>query len=165
STAGEQAIRILSDPARPDEASRRETSTSGGIADWTLDGELWKKLTNDNGGRMLLSGRSAARLLDARRETARSVNQARGQQARFALVAPLDRAGPYLTRSHLYWDAVERSLAGRPLTIIDPKATGRTHLYLADPERFNLNPLGLPATPAAPSADESSAGTPPEQDP
>jgi hypothetical protein len=57
---------------------------------------------------------------------------------------------------------MERVLADRPLTILDPQATGRTHLFLADPERFNLNPLNLPQSlpPTGAPTGESSGGTP-----
>jgi hypothetical protein len=113
---------------------------------------------------MLISGKAAARLLNARREMTRTVYQARGQEARFTPLVPADRREPTLTRFQLYWETIERALADRPLTILDPQATGRTHLFLAEPERFNLNPLNLPQTltPATAPAGESPApeGTP-----
>jgi len=99
STAGERAIRVLSELDKPAAGERREASTSGGIADWKLNDELWRKLTNEEEGAMLLSGTAAARLLNARRETARAVNLARGQEARFSRLAPVDRGQPGLTRS------------------------------------------------------------------
>jgi len=74
----------------------------------------------------------------------RAVEEARGQEARFSLIVPAYRAEPALTRFQLYWETIERVLADRPLTILDPHSTGRTHLFLADPERFNLNPWNLP---------------------
>jgi Cu+-exporting ATPase len=165
STAGEGAIRILSDLDQPAAGERREVSTSGGIANWKLNDELWHRLATADEGNALLSGTAAARLLTARRETARAVSQARGQEARFSRLVRVDRAQPALTRFQLYWETVERVLADRPLTILDPQATGRTHLFLADPERFNLNPLAIPSS--APfttgPGDNSPATTRPEQ--
>jgi hypothetical protein len=49
----------------------------------------------------------------------------------------------------LYWETLEQVLSARPLTILDPRATGRQHLFLADPERFNLR-LATPAGIAEP---------------
>ncbi len=152
STAGEGAIRLLTALDEPAPGERRELSTSGGVADWKLNDALWRRLTADEGGEMLLSGTAAARLMNSRRETARMVNAARGQEARFSRLVPVDRGQPGLTRFQLYWETLERVLADRPFTILDPQATGRTHLFLADPERFNLNPLSIAAPPAAATA-------------
>ena len=145
STAGERTVRLLSDPTVPAVAGRREASTIGGIADWNMTDDLWTKLTREEpDGRMLLSGRAAAKLISARREATRTVSQATGQEARFTCIVPVHRAEPALTRFQLYWETMERALADRPMTILEPQASGRTHLYLADPERFNLNPLTVP---------------------
>ncbi len=48
-------------------------------------------------------------------------------------VHPQRLADRELTGLQLYWDAVEASLSNRPLTILDPKVSGRQHLLLADP--------------------------------
>jgi hypothetical protein len=107
----------------------------------------------------------AARLLDAGRDKVRSVHQARGRQARFDSLLPVYRDEPALTRFQLYWETAERVLAERPLTILDPQATSKTHLFMADPERFNLSPLAIPqSSPALPEGD-SRATTRPEQQP
>jgi hypothetical protein len=150
----------LSDRQEPAGIQRRETSTSGGVVGWNLNDEMWARLTREDAGDMLLSGKAAARLLNARRDMARAVNQARGQEARFGLVVPAYRDEPALTRFELYWETLERVLADRPLTILDPQSTGRTHLFLADPERFNLNPMTIPqlSAPAGASAGESPPG-------
>lgn len=160
STAGESAVRILSDRDAPG-AARREPSTSGGVAEWNLTDELWARLTKEEPeGRMLLSGRAAARLLSAHRTAARTINQATGQEARFSSLVPVNLAAPALTRFQLYWETLERVLGERPMTILDPHASGRTHLYLADPERFNFNPLSISTgqQPAANGANEMPPG-------
>jgi hypothetical protein len=90
----------------------------------------------------------------------RSVEQARGQEARLSLVVPAYRAEPALTRFQMYWETIERVLANRPLTIIDPQSTGRTHLFLADPERFNLNPWNLRQSLPATNLPAGEGGTP-----
>ncbi|MGE5194685.1 MAG: cation-translocating P-type ATPase family protein, partial [Deltaproteobacteria bacterium] len=122
STAGERAIRVLS---RLDELEpgRGGASTSGAIADWNLTDDLWSRLIREDDGEMLLSGKAAARLLSARQEMTRTVYQARGQEARFSPLVPADRREPTLTRFQLYWETIERVLADRPLTILDPQAT------------------------------------------
>jgi Cu+-exporting ATPase len=164
STAGEGAIRLLSALDEPAAGRHREASTSGGVADWKLTDELWRRLTDGDDGEMLLSGTAAARLLNSRRETARTVNAARGQELRFSRLVPVDRREPMLTRFQLYWETLERALADRPLTILDPQATGRTHLFLADPERFNLNPFAIPPSvqPAVPTGENPPMPSRPE---
>src|SRR5205823_1726665 len=105
-----------------------------------------------------------------RRESARAVNSARGQELRFRQVVHAQRAEPALTRFQLYSETIERALGDRPLTILDPHS-GRMHLYLADPDRFTLNLLNtMPASPVNPGAEglpnnEPSSVTPPEREP
>jgi Cu+-exporting ATPase len=161
STAGETAIRLLSDRDPAAGNSRRDGSTSGAIADWKLDEATWRRLTSEDEGRMPLSGHAAGRLLAARREMTRAVSKAEGESQRFGSLAPVERAEPSLTRGQMYWETMERALAGRPLTILDATIAGRMHLFLLDPERFNLNMLNgpgrlenVPKQPAAPTPDE-----------
>ena len=40
---------------------------------------------------------------------------------------------PELTRQHLYWTAITEILSKRTLTIIDPDAAGRQHLWMSNP--------------------------------
>ncbi|HTI49476.1 MAG TPA: cation-translocating P-type ATPase family protein [Planctomycetaceae bacterium] len=158
SAAGERAVRRLNRSARdPNAADERESSTTGDVADWRLDDRLWAELTDESQGDMLLSGEGAAKLLAARRDQTRTIEESRGREARFASLLPMLRAHPALTRFQLYWEAIEQSLAARPLTILDPQATGRRQLWLADPERFNLPPL--PQT--SPAALDGRPGVPP----
>jgi Cu+-exporting ATPase len=148
SAAGERAVRRLNRSARPaDAAQERESSTTGDVADWRLDDRLWAELTDESGGEMLLSGDGAARLLAAHRDETRTIEDARGREARFTGLLPVVRAHPLLTRFQLYWEEIERSLAARPLTILDPRATGRRQLWLADPERFIPPPMPQPPIP------------------
>ncbi|HTI51016.1 MAG TPA: hypothetical protein VL475_08695, partial [Planctomycetaceae bacterium] len=98
-----------------------------------------------------------AKLLAARRDQTRTIEESRSREARFTSLLPILRAHPALTRFQLYWEAIEQSLAARPLTILDPQATGRRQLWLVDPERF-----GLPSLPqTSPAVLEGRPGTPP----
>jgi regulator of protease activity HflC (stomatin/prohibitin superfamily) len=147
---GERALHRLSRAAEPADADRADARTGGRVADWKLTDALWSELTADEGsGETLLSGQAAARLLDARREETRTVEVAQGRQARFLSLLPVVREQPLLSRFQLYWETLEQVLSARPLTILDPRATGRQHLFLADPERFNLR-LAAPAGIAEP---------------
>ena len=158
-TAGEGAIRALSQ-SKPGDHSARSSSTSGGVADWKLDDELWNRLTSDEQGEMLLSGTAAGKLYDARRLADRGKFTAQGEEARFRQIVAASRTEPGLTRFEMYWEAIEFALGGRPLTILDPQ-TGRTHLILADPERFQLNPWNtLPAEVPKENSEPSKNPTP-----
>ena len=74
---------------------------------------------------MLLSGQAAARIDEAQRTRVRTLAEARGRRERFLSLLPALRARRELTRFQLYWEAIERTLSARSLTIIDPQATGR----------------------------------------
>lgn len=137
SAGGENGIRLLSESTGLPPSGTRG-STTGGLADWRLTDELWKTLTQENEGAMVLSGAAAARLLTAHREQVKEVQAAAGRQSRFSALLPVYQAAPWLTRFQLFCESVEQTLATRPLTILDPKAAGRRHLFLADPERFNV---------------------------
>lgn len=134
STAGERAIRHLS--ATTAQQPVLQSSTTGALADWKLDDALWAQLTQERDGDMLLSGLAAANLLAARRDQTKNVQDATGRQARFLSLLPVYQSNPFLTRFQLYWDTLEQVLATRPLTILDPQATGRQHLFLADPDQL-----------------------------
>jgi len=167
SAAGEAAVRRLnrSGVTQPAE-NNRDSSVSGEVADWKLDDALWSELTRDQEGAMLLSGEGAARLLAAERDRSRTVEESRGREARFRSLLPVMRQAPSFTRFQLYWEAIERALAARPLTILDPQAAGRRQLWLADPERFNLGPLmRAPATSPTPGVASPTPPASPRPDP
>lgn len=156
SAAGEQAVRFLNGSAQPAVGDQHAGSTTGDVADWNLDDPLWAELTDESEGAMLLSGEAAVRLDAARRNQVNAVEEARGREARLASLLPIARAQPAFTRFQLYWQSIEQTLSARPLTILDKQATGRRHLWLADPERFNLSPLmkGAPGAQPAPAAND-----------
>jgi P-type Cu+ transporter len=151
---GESAIRLLTESDASQDAGPR-SSTVGQISDWKLTDGLWEKLTAErNGGEMVLSGTAAARLIDARREQVKEVQAAVGNQSRFAALLPVYQSSLWLTRFQLFSEAVEKVLSTRPLTILDPAAAGRRHLFLAEPERFNIQYPPPAAAPVEPRLDD-----------
>lgn len=139
--AGERAIRLLSDSTT--DARSAPTSTTGGVADWKLDDELWAALTIAEEGRSPLSGEAAARLHAAHHQSTRQVLSAVGESDRFNSLLKVYRSNGPLTVLQMYWETIEQVLAARPLTVIDPQVSGRQHLYLIDPERLGgrIQPL------------------------
>ncbi|MGQ0636371.1 MAG: HAD-IC family P-type ATPase, partial [Planctomycetaceae bacterium] len=140
--AGEKAVERLNREA----AFARGGEGEGAPFEWRLDDENWGELVTLREGATLISGEAAARLQGAQQAKLRQVAEAQGRRAHFlSLLAP-SRAHPALTRSQLYWTALEQALAARPLTIIDPESAGRAHVWLTDPDRFTLPPFSRPAT-------------------
>lgn len=133
SVAGERAIRLLS--ASQDQADgRQERSTTGTVADWTIDDDLWRELTAPSGNEPFqLSGEAAAALLTAQQERVGRVQSAAGAAARFQSLLGAYAAHPGLTGSQLYWGTVRDSLGSKALTIVDPQAASKQHLLLTDP--------------------------------
>jgi len=136
SAAGDRAIQLLSDSVKA-VPGQTDGSTTGGVADWKLDDALWEKLTSeDEQGRLLLSGEAAAALMNAEQERVGKVESAKGRAARFDSLFHEHNARPALTASQLYWQTIEQVLSSRPLTIIDPRAAGKQHLMLIDPAKL-----------------------------
>ena len=153
--AGEDAIRLLN--ASVDNAQQRQdSSTTGEVAAWKLDDVLWKKLNVQQDGRpRLLAGAAAAELLQAEQEKVSQVESAKGEAIRFNKLLETFRGDSRLTSKHLYWRTVDRTLSDRPLTIVDPKVTGKQHLLLANPLQLNA-PSILPQIAPSPTTSEQS---------
>ncbi len=136
-------------PVAPEETP--ETTTRA-RADWTLDDALWKQLLRGRpDGRSLLSGSAAASLNDAHVASAKRRESASATASRLQGMLTEYRRAPRLTSLKLYWDAVTESLSKRPLTIVDPKAAGRQHLWLGEmPQLPMTSPITLPAEPREP---------------
>jgi len=164
SAAGERAIRILSASVAGNK--RRAVSTTGNIAAWKLNDELWKTLTTeDDRGGLTLSGLAAATLHAARQNAYARTEAARGAAARFESLRKTYRngkLGPLLTGSRLYWDAIESALSDRPLTIVDPKVSGRQHLMLTSPENLGAMPFLQPSVPVRGDEQEGPPSRPPD---
>jgi P-type Cu+ transporter len=83
--------------------------------------------------------------IDAAATLARQL-RSRAEGGKFAFLArqAAYAARPDLTEFRLLWDAIATSFAGRPKLILDGRARGRRHVWLADPDR-----LGRAAMPGA----------------
>ncbi len=91
---------------------------------------------------------AAARRDLALAESARLKARAEGDRKSFLARERAHADRPDLTEFRLLWDALSVAYAGRPKLILDPRAAGRRHLWLADPERFNLARPLAPEPPA-----------------
>ncbi|MGP0068345.1 MAG: cation-translocating P-type ATPase family protein [Isosphaeraceae bacterium] len=81
----------------------------------------------------------------ARTRSTRMVARAEGEKFAFLAKANTHVAQPSLTEFRLLWDTMAVTLAGRPKVILDRRAAGRRHLWLADPERWVLPKASAPA--------------------
>jgi Cu+-exporting ATPase len=94
----------------------------------------------------------------ARMRSARLVGRALGEQGAFLAKAAAHGAQPALTEFRLLFDTLAATLAGRPKLILDRRAAGRRHLWLADPDRLGSGFARALAT--SPAADEARAPEP-----
>ena len=158
SAAGEDAIRILSSSVKAQTGSE---STTGSVTDWSLTEPLWQQLIAESeDSPMPLSGEASSRLEIARQKATQKTTAATGSAARINSLAPLFLSEPSLTGQHLYWQAVSSSLAGRPLTVLDPGVSGRRHVLLVDPDEFSSPAILQPMLQPQPEQD-----MPPEEAP
>jgi regulator of protease activity HflC (stomatin/prohibitin superfamily) len=100
---------------------------------------------------------SAVAEAQARRDeaaTAAHGMQTRAEGDRLAFLArqQAHAARPDLTEFRLLWDALGSAFAGRSKLILDPRASGRRHVWLADPERIGLDRAAAPV-PESPGGD------------
>ncbi|MGO9464826.1 MAG: cation-translocating P-type ATPase family protein [Isosphaeraceae bacterium] len=70
----------------------------------------------------------------ARARATQLVRRAEGEKGAFLAQAAAHAGQPSLTEFRLLWDTLAAALAGRPKLILDRKAGGRRHVWLADPE-------------------------------
>lgn len=151
--AGEQTIRRLSQA--DSRALTASDSTTGAVRQWTLNDELWAELIREQDQQpMLLSGDAAALLHKAGQERTRRVQSASGSADRFqALIEPWEKE-PGLTGQSLYLKTVIDTLSERPLTVMDPRLSGRQHMLLLNPATSSGGAL-LPALQPASDTPES----------
>ena len=152
---GEEALRSLKISNRTAATPRAVTdeTSSRARADWTLDDSLWKRLLEvRSDGSTLLSGSAAASLNEAHVTAEKRRTSASSTANRFDRLLSEYQHAPRLTSLKLYWDAVTESLAQRPLTIVDPKAAGRQHLWLGEGPNVPLAPtFQVPARTESPT--------------
>ena len=152
---GEEALRSLKQSNRV-AATLREVmgeTSSRARADWSLDDALWKRLLEvRSDGSTLLSGSAAASLNEAHVTAEKRRTSASSAASRFDRLLSEYQHAPRLTSLKLYWDAVTESLAQRSLTIVDPKAAGRQHLWLGEGPNLPLAPtFQVPARTESPT--------------
>jgi regulator of protease activity HflC (stomatin/prohibitin superfamily) len=66
----------------------------------------------------------------------RLVNRAAGEKEAFLATASAHAGAPALTEFRLLWDTLAAILPGRPKLILDRRAAGRRHVWLADPAQL-----------------------------
>ena len=134
-------------------------------ADWQLTDRLWQILVAGGAaveGESVLSGETASELAAARQKAVEIREQAGGRAVRFRRLQATWQAAPALTGTELYWRSMSETLAGRPMTILDPRATGRRHLLLSEPEFPGASRLlEQGALPHEPSLDGAESSGPP----
>ena len=139
SAAGERALETM-----PRFAGTRSKDKAA-IAGWKINDELWAQLIAEQDDEsMLLAGEAAARVLRARQERYKTVQQSGGLASRVNMLQAEHVQHPKLTRTHLFWKTISQTLTNRPLTIIDPQAAGRQHMLLIDPDEFSADSLLQP---------------------
>ena len=107
----------------------------------------------------LLSAESDAstRVHQAAASAEREVSAARASRATFLVHERSHRLAPELTRFGLFWRAVEETLRERPKIVLDPDASRRRRIVLADP--------AMPMAPNFPMLMDSIAPGEPSADP
>ncbi len=114
---------------------------------WKLDDALWASLMRGQPGQPALAGQSGAMLEAARQSKTEQVESATADAERFARLLVPHAAQPWLTRLHLYWTTLEKSLAATTLTIVDPQAKGRHQIFLSDAPPVEAVPAPVFVTP------------------
>ncbi len=94
----------------------------------------------------------------ARTKATQLVRRAEGAKAAFLAQAAAHAGQPSLTEFRLLWDTLAAALAGRPKLILDRRAGGRRHVWLADPEL--VSPMLKRAQAAFPVSAEARAPEP-----
>ncbi len=139
--AGPRALAELQKVLGMDFESAAENTPPLTDADWK---RIAQSQPEKDGPRLVfLAGEAAGVLLQANANAAAKREAARGEAKRFQSLQPVFREQPELTATELYWRTIEDALSARKLTILDPKAVGRRHLLLANPEWAEFPPAQL----------------------
>jgi P-type Cu+ transporter len=139
--AGERAVRTLN-RAAPEARKSPQESMAGGVSNWALTDALWAELSRDTPDNpMPLSGEAASLLLSARQAATSTTQSARGQAARFNELLSAYQSERRLTGFELYWQTIVDSLSNKPMTVLDPKASGHKRLFLGGPDELRTGAL------------------------
>jgi Cu+-exporting ATPase len=71
-------------------------------------------------------------------------NRAKGDREAFFARASAHASRPELTEFRMHMDTLATTYAGRPKLVLDPRADGRRHIWLADPEKLGMTKLAEP---------------------
>lgn len=144
--AGLQAVDLIN-------GAKREADFDANSDEPLIGQKLWASLSAPNeDGDYVISGQAAAELHTAERDATVRREKAIGSTSRINSLRTAYETSPILTRHQLYWDAIAEILAERSLTIVDPKASGRQHLMLIDPNSLGGFPFIQPTAPQAPAS-------------
>ncbi len=113
--AGQSAMEKLSRPER-------------GLSD-----ALWAELKPH------LSGDAVSELHRAQAYRDERVNRASGDSAAFLAREAAHADAPVLSEFRLYLDAVQATLGNKEKLILDPAAAGRRQIFMANPDKLNMN--------------------------
>jgi Cu+-exporting ATPase len=149
---GERGMRLLQSPRLGEAGGSVRTAAFGVAAGRPVNEAVWKSvwtaLSSRNGSPNSvvypqLAGEAAFELMAADAKADAKLQDAKAARDRFLAMLGLFQSDPggRMTRQELYWRTIGDVLADRPLTILDPKAAGRKHLLLLDPDNLG----GLPA--------------------
>jgi P-type Cu+ transporter len=150
--SGERGMRQLQSPRLGVAGGSVRTAAFGVAAGLPVNEAVWKSvwktLSSRNGSHNAveypqLAGEAAFELMAADAKADAKLQEAKAARDRFLAMIGLFQSDPggRMTRQELYWRTIGDVLAGRPLTILDPRAAGRKHLLLLDPNNLG----GLPA--------------------
>ena len=131
SAVGEAGVKSLESAAQREVAPAAKVPTDQ-LPAWKLDDSIWLSLVTKPGDQQQLAGKSGAMLQAARQSETEQIESATADAERFSTLLGPYQAQPWLTRLHLYWSALEKSLSNTAMTIVDPAAKGRRQLFLSD---------------------------------
>ena len=135
---GESAFSLLQSAAQQQTPVVMNSPTR---TDWQLSDVLWRRLVQqDSEGHTRLSGTAAAILLEGQTASIRRELSALGMSQRFESLFNEYKQQPRLTSLYLYWTQLTEVLSQRSLTIVDPKAVGRQHIWMGEPTPKMLIP-------------------------
>lgn len=86
----------------------------------------------------LARGKAAAHIEKAEAYRVRRTLRAAGEAQRFLLLSEVYRQFPEVTRSRVYLEAIEQTLAGKPKVIMDARRVGRKQMLFVDEKGLSL---------------------------
>lgn len=132
SAVGEVGVKLLEQSANKNKNGPPAKSQPDKLPGWTLNDGIWSSLVEERPNGRRLAGKSGAMLEMAQQSKVEQIESASADAERFTTIIASYHAEPWLTKLHLYWKGLEKSLSSSSLTIVDPAAKGRQQLFLSD---------------------------------